>query len=296
MKIRILYYSGTGSTKLVAEALSRALIEQDPALEVSLFRIWRGELPPVGKVDRLIVLYPVHAANAPRPVLRLLRCLLSEEACLTTLVCVSAGGECLFNNGCREAAKAVLLKRGYPIISEHHIIMPANIFKDTPFLLACELMKVLPGKVKRIAADVLGDLPRQLPSSRAGRKIAKLAKIEQKQSWRLAKSIKVSDACVGCGKCADLCPEGNIHMEAGQPRFAKRCAACMACLLGCPQRALKPGLYRWAIPKQGYPLAEWQEAADIRPPMSEKEIRRLAQGPWRALANYLLHDDSVPAE
>ena len=45
--------------------------------------------------------------------------------------------------------------------------------------------------------------------------------------------------CVGCGKCARLCPLGNIRMEEGRPHWGDRCTHCMACLCGCPTGAIE---------------------------------------------------------
>lgn len=54
-------------------------------------------------------------------------------------------------------------------------------------------------------------------------------------------AFKVSDACIGCGQCARLCPRGNIHMENGRPVFGKNCVQCLGCLQYCPESAISLG-------------------------------------------------------
>ena len=49
------------------------------------------------------------------------------------------------------------------------------------------------------------------------------------------------EKCKGCGKCARLCPLGNIRMEEGRPHWGDRCTHCMACLCGCPTGAIEYG-------------------------------------------------------
>lgn len=56
-----------------------------------------------------------------------------------------------------------------------------------------------------------------------------------------AKPFTVSDACVSCGKCADVCPLVNIRLEEGKPVWGARCTHCMACICGCPTSAIEYG-------------------------------------------------------
>ena len=53
-----------------------------------------------------------------------------------------------------------------------------------------------------------------------------------------------SDACIGCGICARLCPANAIDMANGRPAWVKdRCYACLGCLRGCPVEAITYGMH-----------------------------------------------------
>lgn len=53
------------------------------------------------------------------------------------------------------------------------------------------------------------------------------------------RNIAPTDACIGCGICAKVCPTANIVMKNGKPsRVKKSCEGCLACVHNCPRKAL----------------------------------------------------------
>lgn len=56
-----------------------------------------------------------------------------------------------------------------------------------------------------------------------------------------ANKFIVSDACVGCGKCAESCVLNNIELRGGKPVWGDRCTHCMACICTCPASAIEYG-------------------------------------------------------
>jgi len=52
------------------------------------------------------------------------------------------------------------------------------------------------------------------------------------------KDYSVSEACVGCGTCAKVCPARNIHLQDGHPTFTHNCEHCLACIHWCPNKAI----------------------------------------------------------
>ena len=59
------------------------------------------------------------------------------------------------------------------------------------------------------------------------------------------KPFRVSaEACLRCGKCAQVCPVHNIEFKSGELpewRHTDRCLACFACYHHCPARAIEYG-------------------------------------------------------
>lgn len=48
-------------------------------------------------------------------------------------------------------------------------------------------------------------------------------------------------ACNGCGRCAKMCFTNCIEIKDGRPHWGANCTHCMACICGCPQRAIEYG-------------------------------------------------------
>ena len=69
-----------------------------------------------------------------------------------------------------------------------------------------------------------------------------------------------TQACTGCGKCVEDCVLGNIKLQDEKPVWGNRCTHCMACICGCPQKAVE-----YAGSSQGkprYQCPEYEEPED----------------------------------
>lgn len=57
-----------------------------------------------------------------------------------------------------------------------------------------------------------------------------------------AAAMSVNPAkCIGCGKCAEICPKENITISNAKPVFGMQCIGCLSCLQYCPQQAINVG-------------------------------------------------------
>ena len=70
-----------------------------------------------------------------------------------------------------------------------------------------------------------------------------------------AKKFYVTDDCISCGKCAEVCPLSNIRIAGGTPVWGSSCTHCMACICRCPKEAIEygkhsRGLTRYTCKKQ----------------------------------------------
>ena len=55
------------------------------------------------------------------------------------------------------------------------------------------------------------------------------------------KKFCVSENCISCQKCVNLCPYNNIKLVDGKPVWGDKCTHCMACINMCPTEAINFG-------------------------------------------------------
>jgi len=50
-----------------------------------------------------------------------------------------------------------------------------------------------------------------------------------------------AEKCIGCGKCAEVCPHGVFELDGEIARIAEKdsCMECGACALNCPANAIE---------------------------------------------------------
>ena len=144
--------------------------------------------------------------------------------------------------------KRILKKRGYRVRGEFSYVMPYNIIFRHTDKMAARMWQTAEARAKRDAAliDAGGGATRRVGPFR--RAAAFVLRIEHTAMPLVGRHFRVREGCVGCGKCAEVCPQGNIAMKEGRPVFGKSCVGCMACAFGCPKDAVSVALFNsWRV-------------------------------------------------
>ncbi len=247
MKFIVYYFSGTGNTKWACETLAREL--ENRGHEAEVFPISAGSnLPSPEGYEGVLVGYPVHAFNAPVPVLKFLKTLPVLQKRLPVWLVRTSGEPLKLNDASGVTPKRILKKRGYEVRGELHYVMPYNIIFRHPDGMAVRMKRdaerVIPEDAALIA-EGQGTLYKNNPFRRM---VAFTLRIEHPAMPVIGRRFKATENCIGCGKCEKVCPLGNIKMVDGKPKFGKSCAACMGCAFSCPKDAVKISLLNgWRV-------------------------------------------------
>ncbi len=55
------------------------------------------------------------------------------------------------------------------------------------------------------------------------------------------KKFFADDNCISCGLCEKTCPEKNISLKNGKPKWLGHCVKCLACIHRCPKKSIQYG-------------------------------------------------------
>lgn len=235
----ILFFSGTGNTRLAAHRMAEALGE------THCTELLRSEERPAIEADSVLgILFPVYAWGIPK----MFRQALEELEVKGRPRYVYAVCTCGDDTGTTaQELRTLLQKKGLALDAIASVQMP-------------ETYVALPGFGLDTKAEALRKLQEachrldQL-AARIGREEKFSETVPGGMPWLKSHAIKpvfyaclisdrlfhVTDACNLCGKCQRACPVGNIRLRDGHPQWAGQCTGCLACYHRCPQAAIHYG-------------------------------------------------------
>lgn len=290
-RVKLVYFTGTGSTERVAESLEKELVKEH--ISVNRFKLQYGQHPSnfSEQEDLLMILYPVHALNAPEPIYEWIRHAEQAKGTRAAVISVSGGGETTPNTACRVHCIKQLEKKGYRVTYEEMLVMPSNFVTATDDGLAVRLLKILPSKAAKIVSNLILDVNQRTKPNLFDRFLSAVGELEKLGSKMFGKSIKVTDECNRCGWCVKNCPQGNIQLNNGKPIFGSKCVLCLKCIYGCPQRALKPGTMKFMVIPEGFKIDDIEKrTADVPP----APVEALAKGfLWKGVKDYLCDSEEI---
>lgn len=251
MKITIAYFTGTGSTKKVAQTMFEEFKSQNT--NCIMFDIAKKSALSIDPCDLLIILSPVHAFRlvvfTENWIKSLPPTLNSDKV---AIISVSAGGESSPNTACRTKSKKLLSKKGYRIIYEDMFLMPSNFGTASTPKEIKEMSSTLPIQSKNIVKDILSENTKILKPKFQDKIISSLGKAEHYGARIFGKMLKSNDSCNSCGICTENCPVNNINLKGNKLDFGFNCIWCMKCIYSCPQRAIYPGFLKSVVLKDGF--------------------------------------------
>ena len=152
---------------------------------------------------------------------------------------------------CSTLAKSMVRKKGLEYMGAADFKMPRNyIANDTyPELTIEEINRRIDTSYKLVPeiADLIKNEQRLVKRSKHVWLFELIITLPFTPVWtRIKQGVKkfrVDDRCVGCGKCARLCPLNVIQLDENKiPVWeADMCAHCMSCIQNCPVEAIDYG-------------------------------------------------------
>lgn len=234
----ILYFSGTGNSKYVAQRMAEAL---NQSLLSMNDRIRSHDTSPVETDERLVIVTPTYAWRIPR----LVRDWLLETEfpgaaqAWFIMTCGSEIGHAgRYNRSLCQAKDLTDMGTAQIIMPENYIAM----FNAPQKEQARSIVEQAEPALQRVLAQLKAG--QEFPAPRDNLYDRFMSGPVNPVFYRFfvkADAFRATDSCIGCGKCVELCPLNNIHLENGKPVWGKNCTHCMACICYCPKEAIEYG-------------------------------------------------------
>ncbi|MFA5859881.1 MAG: EFR1 family ferrodoxin [Elusimicrobiota bacterium] len=240
-KVLILYFTGTGNSKRIADIVKDVFTEIGREVTLASMTVFSPE--DVSEYPLIGIVYPVYAFDAPRYVQRFIRMLPpAAQGTKTFLITAAAGQEgwALVN------PRKLLEKKGYEVCNTAVVMMPENwvTFVDPP--VGSVLEKILTAgekRVKEIVRDfICGNNYKKSLALHGIKKVVfgfvrfAFHNIGIKRLWMY---FRVNNKCTSCGICAQQCPVNAIKMVDEKPQWSRLCEQCMRCMNLCPEQAVE---------------------------------------------------------
>lgn len=233
----ILYFSGTGNSLAIARKIAEATNDQVIPLTDAVKQDLSGE-------KRIGLVYPSYDFAPPPAVQKLLPMLrVSPQAYI--FVVITCGAQVGISSW---FARHVFEQKGARVVYCNKIRVPdcAGIaYKRNPNKQIWKFSKYA-ARLERIVDDIKAE---RSGVHYGGWSLLGWLSMSTSFGQKMIKPfmpVVNADKCIGCAKCARICPVGNITMQerAGLKPIAVNgpdCTACLACVHFCPHQAMQLG-------------------------------------------------------
>lgn len=236
----ILYFSGTGNSRHLAELIGRQAHERVCDM-AELMRSGTTVLC-LSAEERLGWVFPTHFWGMPALVREFVsRVSFSGYAGQYCFAAVTYGMVCGNPHG---QLRSLLRDKGIGLNASFSVRM-VDVW--TPLFNLTDKARSL--RITQAAIPVMERVARAVADKRRAKRISCLPPLIADavhkimyQRHRPTSPFHTTDSCIACRLCADSCPANAIEMNAGRPMWVTgECTLCLRCLHHCPRFAIQYG-------------------------------------------------------
>lgn len=234
----ILYFSGTGNSRFAARRIAE--ITGDTVLDAAEY-IRKNTGAELVSEKPWVFVAPVYVSAPPLGFMDFLKKSRFSGSSKAYFVMTCAGTMSASPVYCSQIAREKCLD----YMGTAQLVLPQNYIAFFRMKTAEENRQILQAALPRIdalAGSIAGEQPFPDAPVKGWEVVSTRMVLKPYYRWFIrTKKFCTDERCIGCGKCARVCPLGNIRMENGLPRWGESCTHCMACINLCPKDAIEYG-------------------------------------------------------
>ena len=248
----IIQFSPTGNANYIAEQLARSLGNQTKVLPLE-----HTDASKLEKGNHLVVVYAIHAFNAPRTVKRFIKNLpidLYKQVSLIGVGCNTSWA----NDSASKDVRKILNNKSYKIIVDKVIAMPLTFIMSFPNeVINAQLTKALLD-IEQFSKDIEASNISHKGIAFKSNIVTFIGRAEPFASRFFGLELHAKKGCTQCGLCVRECPKKNIKMiTEGKIHFGFKCIMCMRCIYKCPVQVITPRISKFIPISKGYSISNY---------------------------------------
>ncbi|GAA0762699.1 EFR1 family ferrodoxin [Clostridium sartagoforme] len=240
MKGLILYFSGTGNTKFIANKMGEEFIKNECEIEIHSIE----EEFNIEKIsfDYLILGFPKYFEYIPQIFMEFIEDNLHYSKSEIKTMIFSTGKDKLQTYF--DELEKILIEKNFKVILTTNFKMPnSNIlsreYLDTKNIDLEEVYNKSLQKIKNeIANFLIENYNKKEINNFKSIIMKKLYKFRTKDLYKNSYKFSVSSQCDKCNLCVKICPTRNIENIGDYIKFRDNCILCCRCMSCCPKNAI----------------------------------------------------------
>ena len=230
----IFYFTATGNSLYLA----RQLADNDTELL---------SIPQMMKLDRhdfeadeIGIVYPIYGHMPPNMVRNFIR--LARLTAAYKFAVLTYG---MLDFNAAELWDGISQKNGTKFDYINTVMMVDNWLPNFDMAEQIKMNKHIPEQLEKVKSDIGRQRHWVKPANEQARRahdgFVSFARLDPEVGFlmRSEKYFRITDACVDCAICTEVCPRGNYELTSASVKTEGDCDFCFACIHNCPQKAIQ---------------------------------------------------------